>query len=238
MVAQFREEGRDKYGFVSPDGVLLGAKCKGIVACPGRSSPPSLNLGRSALAHSFVRLRCTRADRNVTGTSPNYPRPPPGPPGPPEPPGPAPSNSDCTAAAAASLAAGDAVTVGPRDGNCEEFTLTSTAHALAVLSVRGHTLCIVPNASAGSVLVLGGCPGTAGGVSTAAAAFTLNHNNTAPQHAAKQQIVHTATNACLTGSAGVAMLAPCQPNDDAQLWVFGSSGRFAGTGGHLGVAGH
>ena len=74
---------------------------------------------------------------------------------------------------------------------------------------------------------------------TTAAQFVLNHNNTAAHHAQEQQIVHVSSGKCVTSTTtGHPTLAACHDgagNAADQLWVFGSSGRFANQNGNLAV---
>lgn len=168
--------------------------------------------------------------RTLTGTSPNYPAPPP----------PAPGSGDCSEHAAAALSPGDGLVIGKSsEAACEEFTWVKETQSLALVKVLGHSLCISPNATA-ETLVLVRCPGIPGGVPTATSAFLLAHNNTGStswnsQH--KQQIIHKASGKCIRGgSGGTPMLSTCDAEDMEQSWVFGSGGRLCGPGGCLGVA--
>ena len=170
--------------------------------------------------------------RTLTGTSPNYPAPPP----------PAPGADDCSAHAAAALSPGDGLVLGKSsETTCQEFTWMKETQSLALVKVLGHSLCITPNATGvDGTLVLARCPGTPGGVSTAASAFLLAHNNTgnaAWNSHHMQQIIHKASGKCIHGGSGATpMLGECDAEDLAQTWVFGSSGRLCGQGGCLGAA--
>ena len=98
--------------------------------------------------------------------------------------------------------------------------------------VSGRALCVAPNSTVGSAdvgLSLVRCPGTAGGVDAAAAAFSLTRGK-------RGQVVHAASKKCLRGGEmRLPLLSACADGEPAQLWVFGASGRLCGVGGCLTV---
>ena len=210
MAKQFLDEGRDKFGFVTPDGKLL-QRTKGLGFSPNYPKRPSPPPGPPP---NYWLYECPSSTASSLK----------------------PGDPVGSVRAAGSQPPSPNSTGHP----CEAFQYIEHIGGSTTLGVLAHgttdatQLCLAASSS-GDTLTLALC-GLPRASAPSVAFFKLDHNFTAPNHARPQQVVHAPSGKCVSLDEGAApTLAECVPGSATQLFVYGTSGRLCSGGRCLSV---